>query len=280
MTTKELYEELNYVNHSREKRLYYANLVIDYGHVLGNAISDGYTDGVLDGSWSNSPALEINDEVVFSIAYDLVSSDNYVTSDSGLDDQVETDSESHSFAMTLQGPSNGINIATLDFLQVMNPELQPVRFYASIDALSYNPTVETNDTFNAKFPTEGEIGDNDWVVLRYADVLLLYAEAILGGDDSTTDSRAIDAFNQVRLRAGLEEVANLTKQQLLDERRVEFVYENQRLYDLIRFGEADDVLTKFSQQNSLFYTNEKKYLPFPQREMDNLPNFYKQNSGY
>ncbi|QCX40545.1 RagB/SusD family nutrient uptake outer membrane protein [Aureibaculum algae] len=259
---------------------YYANLVIDYGHVLGNAISDGYTDGVLDGSWSNSPALEINDEVVFSIAYDLVSSDNYVTSDSGLDDQVETDSESHSFAMTLQGPSNGINIATLDFLEVMNPELQPVRFYASIDALSYNPTVETNDTFNAKFPTEGEIGDNDWVVLRYADVLLLYAEAILGGDDSTTDSRAIDAFNKVRLRAGLEEVANLTKQQLLDERRVEFVYENQRLYDLIRFGEADDVLTKFSQQNSLFYTNEKKYLPFPQREMDNLPNFYKQNSGY
>ncbi|MBJ2176219.1 RagB/SusD family nutrient uptake outer membrane protein [Aureibaculum sp. A20] len=259
---------------------YYANLVIDYGHVLGNAISDGYTDGVLDGSWSNSPALEINDEVVFSIAYDLVSSDNYVTSDSGLNDQVETDSESHSFAMTLQGPSNGINIATLDFLEVMNPELQPVRFYASIDALSYNPTVETNDTFNAKFPTEGEIGDNDWVVLRYADVLLLYAEAILGGDDSTTDSRAIDAFNQVRLRAGLEEVANLTKQQLLDERRVEFVYENQRLYDLIRFGEADDVLTRFSQQNSLFYTNEKKYLPFPQREMDNLPNFYTQNSGY
>ena len=152
---------------------YYANLVMDYGHVFGNDISDGYTDGVLDGSWSNSPALEINDEVIFAIAYDLVSSDNYTTSDSGLDDQVETDSESHSFAMTLQGPSNGINIATLDFLKVMTPELQPVRFYASIDALSYNPTLETNDTFNAKFPTEGEIGDNDWIVLRYADVLLL-----------------------------------------------------------------------------------------------------------
>jgi len=66
----------------------------------------------------------------------------------------------------------------------------------------------------------------------------------------------------------------------LAERRVEFVYENQRLYDLIRFGKADDVLTTFSNENSLFFTNEKKYLPFPQREIDNLPNFYNQNNGY
>ncbi|MEN8702887.1 MAG: RagB/SusD family nutrient uptake outer membrane protein [Polaribacter sp.] len=259
---------------------YFANLVIDYGNVFGNEISAGYTDGVLDGSWSNNPGLEINNEVIFSIAYDLVSSDNYVTSDSGLDDQVETDSESHSFAMTLQGPSNGVNIATLEFLEVIKPEEQPVRFYASIDALSYNPADITNDTFNAKFPTDGEIGDNDWIVLRYADVLLLYAEAILAGGDSTTDPRAINAFNQVRARAGLEQEAILTKQALLDERRVEFVYENQRLYDLIRFNEADNVLGTFSTNNSLNYTSGKKYLPFPQREMDNLPNFYTQNNGY
>jgi len=261
---------------------YYANLVIDYGNVFGNTISDGFTDGVLDGSWSNNPGLEINDEVIFSIAYDLVNSDNYVTSDSGLDDQVETDSESHSFAMTLQGPSNGVNIASIDFLDVMNPDLQPVRFYGSLNPLDYGSFLSDNtvDVFNTKFPTDGEIGDNDWIVLRYADVLLLYAEAILAGADSTTDIRAVDAFNQVRLRAGQEEVVNLTKQELLDERRVEFVYENQRLYDLIRFGEADNVLQAFSNQNSLFYTVEKKYLPFPQREIDNLPGFYNQNPGY
>lgn len=261
---------------------YYANLVKDFGHVFGNTISDGYSDGVLDGTWSNSPALEINDEVIFSIAYDLVSSDNYVTSDSGLDDQVETDSESFSFAMTLQGPSNGVNLASVDFLQVMTPELQPVRFYASVNPIEYGSFLSDNtvDVFNTKFPTDGEIGDNDWIVLRYADVLLLYAEAILAGADSTTDTRAIEAFNKVRARAGLEEVANLTRAQLLEERRLEFVYENQRLYDLIRFGEADNVLTQFSNENSLFYTPEKKYLPFPQREIDNLPNFYQQNSGY
>ncbi|MFB9054946.1 RagB/SusD family nutrient uptake outer membrane protein [Formosa undariae] len=258
----------------------YKNLIQDFGHVFGNDIDGTFTDGVPDGSWSNNSGLEINDEVIFSIAYDLVSSDTYVTADSSLDEQVQTDSESFSFAMTLQGPSNGVNIASNEFLEVMTPELQPVRFYVSFDALSYNPTLETNDTFNAKFPTPGEIGDNDWIVLRYADVLLLYSEAILAGGNSTTDSRAIDAFNEVRLRAGLDEVVNLTKADLLAERRVEFVYENQRMYDLIRFGEADKVLQEFSNQNSLFYTNEKKYLPFPQRELDNLPNFYNQNDGY
>lgn len=184
--------------------------------------------------------------------------------------------------MTLQGPSNGVNIATTDLLEVLTPELQPVRFYASLNPNEYtaylsNPTI---DVFNTRFPTDGEIGDNDWVVLRYADVLLLYAEAILAGGDSTTDARAIDAFNQVTARAGLEEVVNLTKEILLDERRVEFVYENQRLYDLIRFGEADRVLTEFSRENSLFYTSGKKYLPFPQRERDNLPGFYDQNDDY
>lgn len=263
---------------------HHASLAIDFGNVFGNSFSGDYSDSeiVIDGDWSNNSGLEENSEIIFSIQYDLVSSDNYATSDSGLDDQVETDSESHSFAMTLQGPSNGVNIATLDLLSVMTPALQPVRFPVTIDAISYNPTLITNDTFNAKFPTDGEIGDNDWIVLRYADVLLLYSEAILAGAQSTTDARAIEAFNKVRRRAGLEENTSflLTKQELLDERRVEFVYENQRLFDLIRFGEADNVLGKFSTDNSLNYTSGKKYLPFPQREIDNLPGFYKQNNGY
>ncbi|WP_397447700.1 RagB/SusD family nutrient uptake outer membrane protein [Polaribacter sp. R77954] len=263
---------------------YNYNLVLDFGHVFGNQfngqLSD--TDGTPDGSWANSSGLEINNEIIFSIQYDLVSSDNYATSDSGLDDQVETDSESHSFSMTLQGPSNGVNIATNELLTVLTPELQPVRFYTTLNPLEYGAYLADNtvDVFNTKYPTDGEIGDNDWIVLRYADVLLLYAEAILAGADSTTDTRAINAFNQVRLRAGLEEVANLTKEDLLAERRLEFVYENQRLYDLIRFGEADNVLSEFSTANSLNYTSGKKYLPFPQREMDNLPNFYDQNDGY
>lgn len=263
---------------------YFFNLIKDYGNVFGNDLTNdsSFSDQGPEVSWTNNSGSELNDEIIFSIAYDLESSDNYVTSDSGLDDQVETDSESHSFAMTLQGPSNGVNIATVDFLQVMTPELQPVRFYASVIANDYTAFTANplQDVFNAKYPTDGEIGDNDWIVLRYADVLLLYAEAILAGGESTADQRALDAYNQVRLRAGFEESGVLTKQALLDERRVEFVYENQRLYDLIRFGEADNVLQEFSIKNSLNFTPDSKYLPFPQREIDNLPGFYNQNPGY
>ena len=266
---------------------YNYNLTLDFGNVLGNEFVGEFSEdnNAPEGSWTNNSGLELNNEVIFSIAYDLVSSDNYVTSDSGLDDQVETDSESHSFAMTLQGGSNGVNLATGSLLEVMTPVLEPVRFYGTINTNEYNTYLSdiTTDVFNNKFPTDGEIGDNDWVVLRYADVLLLYAEAILGDvsiDGSTTDTRALNAFNQVRARAGLEEIANLTKRQLLEERRVEFVFENQRLYDLIRFGEADNVLQAFSDANSLNYNSDKKYLPFPQSEIDNSPGLYSQNSGY
>ena len=263
---------------------YFYELAIKFGEVFGNDFTGDFTEGetVLDGSaWENT-ADEKNSEVIFSIAYDLVSSDNYVTSDSGLDDQLETDSEAHSFAMTLQGPSNGVNIASSDLLQYMTPELQPVRFYANLKLNEYNAYLDDPavDVFNNKFPTDGEIGDNDWIVLRYADVLLLYAEAILAGEDSTTDENALDAFNQVRARAGLTELGVLTRQELLDERRMEFVYENQRLFDLIRFDEQDNVLTVFSVLNSLSYTPDRVYLPFPQREIDNAPGLYNQNNGY
>ena len=263
---------------------YYANLSLLYGEVFGNEFAGSFDgtpgEAVLNGSWTNNPGLEQNEEIIFSVPYDLESSDNFTTSDSGLDDQVETDSESHSFAMTLQGPSNGVNIATVEFLEIMNPGLQPVRFPASILGFSFNPADPLNDTFNAKYPTPGEIGDNDWIILRYADVLLLYAEAILAGGEDTPDPRAVEAYNQVRRRAGLPETALLTRLDLLAERQVEFVYENQRIYDLIRFGEADNVLQEFSNNNNLFYTPQRVFLPFPQREIDNLPGFYNQNPGY
>jgi hypothetical protein len=41
------------------------------------------------------------------------------------------------------------------------------------------------------------------IILRYSDILLMHAEAILAGANSTTDASALNAFNQVRTRAGL-----------------------------------------------------------------------------
>src|SRR5665213_90955 len=73
-------------------------------------------------------------------------------------------------------------------------------------------------------------------LLRYADVLLIYSEGILGTNASTTDASALAAFNQVRNRAGLPSLNSLTKQQILHERRVEFAFEGDYWYDIQRQG--------------------------------------------
>ena len=66
---------------------------------------------------------------------------------------------------------------------------------------------------------------NNWRVIRYADVLLMLAEAL--NEDGMT-SQAIPHIDEVRNRAGLTNiVSNITKQELLDERRAELAFENQ-----------------------------------------------------
>ena len=84
-------------------------------------------------------------------------------------------------------------------------------------------------------PTSGDptLAGNDWIVLRYADVLLMHVEAIMAGGASTADPAALGSFQKVRDRAGLTDaVASISKEELLNERRVELAFENQRWYDL------------------------------------------------
>jgi hypothetical protein len=122
---------------------------------------------------------------------------------------------------------------------------------------------------------------NDWIVIRYADVLLMHAEAILADASSTTDASALTSFNRVRTRAGVGTVDNLTKDQLLTERRIELCFENQRLYDLIRFGVAEPVMQAFSltQEPGFEFKSTALLLPIPRREI-NIYSALQQNPGY
>jgi starch-binding outer membrane protein, SusD/RagB family len=78
--------------------------------------------------------------------------------------------------------------------------------------------------------------DNNWPVLRFADVLLMLAEAI--NEQSGPTEEAYGYLNQVRSRAKLPEVSSLDKdafrQKVLQERRVELAFENHRWFDLKR----------------------------------------------
>lgn len=75
-------------------------------------------------------------------------------------------------------------------------------------------------------------------ILRYADVLLIYAEAVLGPNATTTDQSALDAFNAVRQRAQLPAKTELTLADILHERRVELAFEGDYWFDIQRQGLA------------------------------------------
>lgn len=131
-------------------------------------------------------------------------------------------------------------------------------------------------------PTSGNptLAGNDWIVMRYADMLLMHVEAILAGGDQTTVASALNSFNLIRKRAGMPEVSTVTKQELLDERRVELAFENQRLFDLIRFGVAQDVLSQFSNDNGYGFQSTDLLLPIPQAEIGLSKGVLQQNPGY
>jgi hypothetical protein len=83
---------------------------------------------------------------------------------------------------------------------------------------------------------------NNWIVLRYADVLLMYAEAVNEGGAATAGT-AEAALNQVRMRAGIGSLNGLAQPALRDsirvERRRELAFEGQRWFDLSRWGILD-----------------------------------------
>jgi starch-binding outer membrane protein, SusD/RagB family len=76
----------------------------------------------------------------------------------------------------------------------------------------------------------------DWIDFRYAEVLLNYAEAVVesGYSANNAQTKAANAINDLRKRAGHTVDISLTLENVLRERRVELAFENKRLWDLVR----------------------------------------------
>jgi hypothetical protein len=77
--------------------------------------------------------------------------------------------------------------------------------------------------------------------MRYAEVLLMYAEAKFLVDNDA-DGTGLAALNQVRVRAELAPLASMTYQDIKDERRAELWGEHERFFDLVRWGDAAEAL--------------------------------------
>jgi hypothetical protein len=120
---------------------------------------------------------------------------------------------------------------------------------------------------------------NNWIVQRYADVLLIYAEAVNAGGPATAGS-AQAALNLVRARAGIPTVTGLSSAALTDsirvERRREFAFEGQRWFDLSRWGVLDaTVRAKTTQMQTLFpgetsvHGAPSSFFPIPSGQINN-----------
>ena len=142
-----------------------------------------------------------------------------------------------------------------------------------------------NKFYDTKSPTFKTVG-NDQILLRYADVLLMYAEALNEIQyDATEGSLALKYLNAVRQRAG---ISNLTAKQLptqekfrkgiLVERQREFPYEGQRWFDLVRMGFAKSVMA----ENGVEIKDYQLLFPIPQQEIEKVgdKSILWQNPGY
>ena len=102
---------------------------------------------------------------------------------------------------------------------------------------------------NAKI-TYGSTPINTYM-MRLAEVYLNYAEAVLGNNTSTTDVTALEYFNKLRKRAGVELKGAITYEDIRHERRIEFCLEGQYWYDLVRraYYKQQEVLNYITGQD-------------------------------
>ena len=193
--------------------------------------------------------------------------------------------------LTLTGIGNGNGQFVWPTVQAFNafPRTDPRRA-ANVDSLVINGQLQR---YVKKYlqPVYGSIpfnaGDSDmnFPVLRFADVLLMYAEA-LNETGNGPSAAAYEAINRVRRRAhgittpAFDIPAGLGKEAFAlaveNERRIELAFEGHRWPDLVRTGRAIPVMTA----QGFTVKPHQLLFPIPQAEIDINPSKMTQNPGY
>ena len=120
---------------------------------------------------------------------------------------------------------------------------------------------------NELTPGRTDYGTNkNFTCIRYAEILLMHAEALTQGASSSVMS-ADDAVNAVRARAGLAPLTGVSNQQVMDEKFAELAMEwGTRFYDMVRLKKYDEL----SYEGRTFNA-DLTFLPYPQNQVDLLP---------
>lgn len=135
---------------------------------------------------------------------------------------------------------------------------------------------------NADQKADADLGfNNNLRVFRYAETLLNAAELLVltGGSQADADKYV----NMVRTRAGISSVSGVTRDQIIDERRHEFIGEGKRYFDLVRTGKAATELAASKDlggYRTVSWSEDYRYLPIPQSDIDAAKGTLKQNGKY
>lgn len=217
---------------------------------------------VVNGASGAGISLQADFADIFGVDNDLNSEIIYATQiSSSIADEYE-DSEFWSW-------SGGLDTKSLTPL---DPDLIAA-FDASPGDLRRAVTIDEATMASPKFPQTGG-PDHDWIELRLADVILLYAEAL---NENGNTSGALTELNKIRTRAGLANSSassqNEVRQAIADERRLEMAFEGQRWFDLVRTGTVDAEMGQTINSNYHLF-------PIPVTEI--LASFEEitQNAGY
>jgi hypothetical protein len=167
-------------------------------------------------------------------------------------------------------------------LSILDIEAWAEQTDASFNIGNQDPDTGHTGFYNRKYiPRKNErqadqnlTNPNNYRAIRYADVLLMAAEALNRG--GINDELARNYVNQVRERAGLNTVSS-SGAQLLDDiylqRRLELLGEGHRFFDLVRTGRA-------AQEIEGFQTGKHERFPIPLEEIQFSQGLWEQNPGY
>ncbi len=192
----------------------------------------------------------------------------------------------------------GFDMVTRDLVDVYEAEGDEVRLKAVaiseqdlLDMGGTSITWSENDEYTGYWSkkrttwsyltaTSGEVawgyGTNERII-RYADVLLMYAEA-LNRSATPDDGTALEMVNEVRARVSLDPLSSSGDQLYTDikkERRMELAMEGKRFFDLIRWGDAPEVLGPLGFEEGIH-----EVFPIPEDEIARSGNVLQQNNGY
>ncbi|PKP48078.1 MAG: RagB/SusD family nutrient uptake outer membrane protein [Bacteroidetes bacterium HGW-Bacteroidetes-11] len=163
--------------------------------------------------------------------------------------------------------------ATILYKGDVTPEGDVISGVASLDGITGTPRYNGKAYYPPSLQVYGPYGSGQNIrVLRYAEILLIQAEALIRQGNS---SAAATPLNAVRSRVDLPAINSPVIEDIYRERRLELAFEGDRFFDLVRTGQAASVLGSKG-----FTSGKNELFAIPQELIDLSEGNLTQNPGY